>query len=99
MQRKRSFTSPTCTYCGLFQDVRPESGLWQWARCPRCGSLERHRLQSAVVDPRPGSIQLDMKALSEVHRVLKPGGLASCPLHRPADGDRHVDAVPVAVTR
>lgn len=141
---KHTFTCPICTYRGLFQDVRPVYGYRRWARCPRCGSLERHRLQFAVldrllktfdpaaksclqfapdpmtpilmrafghvvtadIDPRPGSVRLDMtamdledesfdllyashvlehiredmKALSEVRRVLKPGGIAILPV-------------------
>lgn len=46
-----SFECPLCGYQGKFSPVFPASGLRKFARCPQCGSLERHRLQFLVIDP------------------------------------------------
>jgi len=43
------FTCPVCSYRGFFADVRPLSGLRKHAECPKCGALERHRLQRLVL--------------------------------------------------
>jgi SAM-dependent methyltransferase len=42
---KEKFECPICIYRGPFEDVNPPSGPRKHARCPRCGSFERHRLQ------------------------------------------------------
>ncbi len=140
-----SFVCPICGYRGRFKSVKAETGERKHARCPRCGSLERHRLQYLVfkevakdVDTRKMSmlhfapedffrsvfkdmfkiyltadlnavnvdrredltrlsmgegafdfvyashvlehIKDDMSALSEIRRILKPGGMAIIPV-------------------
>ena len=47
--RKRRFTCPLCRYRGPFEDVAPDTGVRRHARCPACGSMERHRLQFLVL--------------------------------------------------
>jgi len=39
------YTCPICSYQGPFRDYHPGTGIRRDAQCPRCGSLERHRLQ------------------------------------------------------
>jgi len=46
---KRAFHCPICDYRGPFVDVEPDTGHRRHARCPACGSLERHRLQYLVL--------------------------------------------------
>jgi SAM-dependent methyltransferase len=48
--RNRHYTCPVCRYQGPFRDIEPPTGRRQDAMCPRCGALERHRLQSLVLD-------------------------------------------------
>jgi methyltransferase family protein len=43
-----SFDCPICNYQGPFRNYRPGTGIRLDAQCPRCGSLERHRLQHLV---------------------------------------------------
>ncbi len=56
--RGGEYVCPLCNYRGPFVNERPETGLRKHARCSRCNSLERHRLQWAVLSPllarRPG---------------------------------------------
>lgn len=47
---KERFECPICRYQGPFRDVSPATGKRLHARCPYCGALERHRLQSLVLD-------------------------------------------------
>jgi len=48
-KQKEHFECPICIYRGPFRDITPESGLRLNAKCAKCGSLERHRLQYLVV--------------------------------------------------
>jgi SAM-dependent methyltransferase len=48
-RNKKRFQCPICNYYGPFADVSPPTGLRKHAECPRCGSLERHRLQYLVL--------------------------------------------------
>ena len=48
-RNKKKFTCPICRYSGPFEDVNPSTGLRKHAKCPYCGSLERHRLQYLVI--------------------------------------------------
>jgi len=61
---KEKFECPICGYEGPFADVNGFAGLRKHAMCPRCGALERHRLQYLVV---MGALQdrnvLEMKVL------------------------------------
>lgn len=43
------FTCPLCRYRGPFRAKDGEVGLRKHAQCPKCGSLERHRLQFLVI--------------------------------------------------
>lgn len=43
------FECPVCAYRGPFMDVTGFAGVRRHAECPRCGALERHRLQSLVL--------------------------------------------------
>jgi predicted RNA-binding Zn-ribbon protein involved in translation (DUF1610 family) len=47
--RKERFECPVCGYRGPFEDVHPSPALRKHAKCPNCGSLERHRLQYLVI--------------------------------------------------
>ena len=47
---KAKFTCPVCDYSGPFKDVSPPTGLRKHAQCPKCDSLERHRLQYLVLN-------------------------------------------------
>ncbi len=46
---KEKFECPVCGYSGPFMDVNPSTGPRKHALCPKCGSLERHRMQYLVV--------------------------------------------------
>jgi len=136
-----SFRCPLCGFVGPFTTVHGMTGPRPFGRCPKCGALERHRLQRIVLDrlgiavsarclqfapdpitpmlrsrcakvvtadiaPEGDSIRLDltkidmpdrsfdvvyashvlehipddMEAVREVHRVLRPGGIAVLPV-------------------
>ena len=62
---KNVYLCPICGYCGLFQSVKPKSGLRKRERCPKCGSLERHRLQLLVFNKVVKEI--DTKKMSMLH--------------------------------
>lgn len=151
---KNCYQCPICNYYGRFKSVMPETGKRKNARCVRCGSLERHRLQYLVfneiiknMDTQKMSmlhfapetffkkmfkkkfrfyvtadlysrnvdrkedltsmsfennsfdffyashvlehIENDLKALSEIRRVLKPNGIAIIPV--PIMGDKTIE--------
>ena len=44
-RRKERFHCPLCDYSGPFIDLHARTGTRESALCPRCSSLERHRLQ------------------------------------------------------
>src|SRR5205823_2522748 len=46
---KEEFECPVCKYRGPFIDLNPPTGLRKHAKCPKCGALERHRLQYLVI--------------------------------------------------
>lgn len=48
--RKETFECPVCGYTGPFMDVGPASGVRKHAKCPKCGALERHRIQFVVLE-------------------------------------------------
>lgn len=48
-RNKQSFDCPVCGYKGPFMDVNPPTGFRKHAKCPKCNSLERHRLQYLVL--------------------------------------------------
>lgn len=47
---KEEFECNICDYHGSFVDIFPETGFRKHAKCLRCGSMERHRLQKLVLD-------------------------------------------------
>lgn len=47
---KQKFECPVCNYYGPLVDINPPTGLRKHAVCPRCKSIERHRLQKLVID-------------------------------------------------
>jgi hypothetical protein len=47
---KDKFSCPICNYYGPFLTVFPETGKRRHAKCPKCGALERHRLQYLVLN-------------------------------------------------
>jgi SAM-dependent methyltransferase len=47
---KKVFECPICGYKGPFMDVSASTGLRKHAKCPKCGALERHRLQYLAVE-------------------------------------------------
>jgi SAM-dependent methyltransferase len=48
-RKKAQFECPICAYEGPFSDLSSFAGVRKHAKCPRCGALERHRLQYLVV--------------------------------------------------
>ena len=47
---KEKFTCPICNHYGPFLDISTINGFRKNAKCPKCGLLERHRLQKLVLD-------------------------------------------------
>lgn len=61
---KERFECPVCGYRGPFRSFHSPTGLRKHARCPRCGALERHRIQYVVV------IQLLKNRITASSRML-----------------------------
>jgi hypothetical protein len=66
---KVSFVCPICHYRGPFADVSPATGLRKHAKCPKCGALERHRLQYLVV--KSLAERYDFSRMSLLHIALE----------------------------
>ena len=49
-RQKDKYKCPICRYYGPFKDLKNATGDRLHANCPRCGSMERHRLQKLVLD-------------------------------------------------
>ncbi|MCX5679802.1 MAG: class I SAM-dependent methyltransferase [Candidatus Omnitrophica bacterium] len=62
---KNCYICPICEYYGSFESVKPESGERKYAQCPKCGSLERHRLQYLVF--KEITKDADIKTMSMLH--------------------------------
>lgn len=62
---KGCYTCPICGYYGRFKDIKPETGERVNALCPRCCSLERHRLQYMVF--KEVTKNLNTKKMSMLH--------------------------------
>lgn len=61
---KEQFVCPICDYEGPFADFNSFAGFRKHAMCPKCGALERHRLQYLVVTGALKEINaLEMKML------------------------------------
>lgn len=67
---KEKFTCPICGYVGPFRDINTSTGLRKHAECPKCGALERHRLQWLVVTNVLKDI--DPAALKMLHFAPEP---------------------------
>jgi SAM-dependent methyltransferase len=46
---RERFTCPVCDYSGIFLDAKSRTGIRPHAQCPKCGLMERHRLQWLAV--------------------------------------------------
>jgi Methyltransferase domain len=63
-RNKEKFECPICGYHGPFMDFTPPTGIRKHAQCPKCYSLERHRIQYVVVnDVLKNMDPLNMKML------------------------------------
>lgn len=60
---KSQFRCPICRYVGPFDDAVAGTGTRRHARCPRCGSLERHRLQYLTIERLATEADLSEKSL------------------------------------
>ncbi len=63
VNKKEKFTCPVCDYHGPFFDL--DAGLRKNAQCPKCGSLERHRLQYLII--KELSKSCDFSKISMLH--------------------------------
>lgn len=48
-RKEKHFTCPICKYRGPFRNMKAETGTRKYAACPKCGALERHRIQYLVL--------------------------------------------------
>jgi len=48
-RKESQYRCPICRFHGVFLDYNPESGMRKHAMCPKCHSMERHRLQYLAV--------------------------------------------------
>lgn len=62
---KESFSCPVCHYHGPFADLSVGTGFRKHAKCPKCGALERHRLQYVVL--RNLAERYDFSAMALLH--------------------------------
>lgn len=67
---KEQFNCPVCNYTGAFKDVHRHMGSRQHAQCPKCGALERHRIQYLVVNQLLENV--DYSNLSMLHFAPEP---------------------------
>ena len=62
---RERFTCPICNYSGVFLDAKRGTGNRQHAQCPKCGLLERHRLQWLAMQRLKGEV--DFTKLRVLH--------------------------------
>jgi len=62
---KNCYVCPICNYYGFFLSEKPESGERKHSMCPKCGALERHRLQYLVFNKIVKEV--DTKKMSILH--------------------------------
>jgi SAM-dependent methyltransferase len=60
-----SYLCPICNYYGIFQDFKVVTGKRKNAKCPKCGALERHRLQYLVF--KKATVGVNTKEMSMLH--------------------------------
>lgn len=84
---KAQFACPICNYEGPFADFRSFAGDRKYAICPKCGALERHRLQYlAVKDAFKDMSFLEMKMLHFApEEFLRPIFARQFPKYETAD--------------
>src|SRR4029077_8520968 len=63
--RRRSFDCPVCGYSGPFKDQFTLDTVMQESFCPKCHSMERHRLQYLVMRTLRG--EMDFSRMSMLH--------------------------------
>jgi len=65
---------PICDFRGPFRTFVPPTGVRRYAMCPRCGALERHRLQWVVARPllRPTMRVLHVAPEAFIGGLLRP---------------------------
>jgi SAM-dependent methyltransferase len=63
--RKDSFVCPICHYAGPFIDQRTPDTIMGHSLCPKCYSMERHRLQYLVM--KTLGAQMDFSRMSLLH--------------------------------
>jgi SAM-dependent methyltransferase len=64
------FTCPVCGYEGPFMGANDPTGFRQFAKCPKCSALERHRLQALVLSEL--AKKHDLSRLSVLHFAPEP---------------------------
>jgi SAM-dependent methyltransferase len=67
---KPKFECPVCHYHGPFRDFDNFGGYRRHAECPRCGTLERHRVQYLVVSDIMSG--LDTAKMKMLHFAPEP---------------------------
>lgn len=67
---KENFVCPICNYKGPFIDITSIVGPRRHAKCPKCGALERHRIQKLVIDEI--SMKYDLSKMSILHFAPEP---------------------------
>jgi len=95
---KKKFECPICGYRGALMDVHPSTGIRKHAQCPKCGALERHRLQHlAITEALRGRDRSRLKMLHFApERCFRPLFAAQFGSYTTADlnmegVDHHVD--------
>lgn len=48
-RNKEQFECPICNYKGPFMDLNSSIAVRKHAKCPKCGAVERHRIQYLVI--------------------------------------------------
>ena len=69
-RQKVKFKCPICEYFGPFKDIDTSTGMRRNAKCPQCGSMERHRLQRIVLDKLSASH--DFSKMKILHFAPEP---------------------------
>jgi SAM-dependent methyltransferase len=67
---KESFMCPVCDYSGPFKDQLTPDTIMGHSVCPKCGSMERHRLQYLVMKTLRD--QVDFSRMSMLHFAPEP---------------------------
>lgn len=67
---KERFECPVCDFSGPFMDINPPTGFRKNAKCPKCGALERHRIQYLVLSKVLNNV--DTSSLKMLHFAPEP---------------------------